>query len=247
MDSILPLLVIVFFANLIEALAGFGATVLALTFGAQFFAIEDLIPILVPLNLILSLTIVIRYWEDLDRRELLTRILPLTAIGLPVGLLIYQLAPGQTLKIAFGAVVVVLGAFELLVMMLKKDVETKKLPLWQSGLFLVSGGIMQGLYASGGPFVVYYASRAIPDKRKFRTTLSVLWFILNFFVTGTLIATDKLTSYTLKFSAALFPCVIAGMIVGMLVHERVSERAFRAGVYALLVGAGASLLWRAFH
>lgn len=240
-------MIIVFFANIVESLAGFGATVLALTFGAQFFAIEDLIPILVPLNLLLSLTLVIRYWENLNRKELLTRILPFAAIGMPIGMVIYQFAPGKTLKLIFGGVVVLLGVFELARGLLargKPEVAAKKLSLAQSAIFLVSGGIMQGLYASGGPFIVYYASRAIPDKREFRTTLSVLWLILNFFLTGTLIATQKMTSYTLKFSLYLLPCVVAGMIVGMLVHERVSEKFFRTAVYVLLVGAGLSLLWR---
>lgn len=247
MDSLWPLMIIVFFANTVESLAGFGATVLALTFGAQFFAIEDLIPILLPLNLILSLTIVIRYWESLNRKELLTRILPFALVGMPIGIAIYQLAPGKTLKLVFGVVVVLLGLFELTRAFIargKPEMAAKKPSLLQSATFLISGGIMQGLYASGGPFIVYYASRAIPDKREFRTTLSALWLILNFFLTGTLIATNKMTSYTLKFSLYLLPCVVAGMIIGMLVHDRVSEKSFRTAVYVLLVGAGLSLLWR---
>ena len=248
METLFPLMAIVFFSNLTEACAGFGATILAIIFGARYFAIEDLIPILVPLNLMLSLTIVIRYFGDVDRKALLTRILPITGIGMPIGIAIFQNAPSRALKLAFGIVVVLLGLFELtneaLARRKGRVAANRKLPFWQGALFLLGGGIMQGLYASGGPFVVYFASREIADKRKFRTTLALLWLILNIVLTISLAVTGKLTRFTLQYSLYLVPAVLLGMIVGIQVHDRVSETAFRRLVYALLVLAGASLAYR---
>jgi len=244
METIFPLLIIVFFSNLVEACAGFGATILALIFGAQFFAIEDLIPILVPLNLLLSLVIVIRYFGDIDRKTLLTRILPITGIGMPIGMAIFQAAPSKILKAAFGVIVVILGLFELTQAALKKNTSTRKLPLWQGSLFLFAGGVMQGLYASGGPFVVYFASREIPEKAKFRTTLALLWLILNLVLTVTLVFSGKLTRFTLQYSLYLLPAVLLGTFVGIQVHNRVSETTFRKLIYGLLVIAGGSLAYR---
>lgn len=248
METLFPLMAIVFFANLTEACAGFGSTILAIIFGAQFLSIEDLIPILVPLNLVLSLIIVLRYRGEIDRPTLVSRILPLTGIGMPIGIMIFQSAPSNTLKIAFGVIVVILGLFELTKDALAKkrtaSEQNRRLPFWQSALFLLGGGVMQGLYASGGPFVVYYASREIPDKRKFRTTLALLWLILNFVLIASLIFTGKLTRFTLQYSLVLLPAVLLGMVVGMKIHDRVSETTFRRLVYALLVLAGASLAYR---
>lgn len=248
MEMIFPLMAIVFFSNLTEACAGFGATILAIIFGARFFAIEDLIPMLVPLNILLSLFIVVRYFGDVDRRALFSRILPIAALGMPIGIAIFQFAPSRALKIAFGVIVVLLGLFELSTEALRrskgKAVTNRKLPLWQGAIFLLGGGIMQGLYASGGPFIVYYASREIADKRKFRTTLALLWLILNLILASSLLYTGKITRFTLQFSLYLLPAVLLGMFVGMKVHDRVSEAAFRRIVYALLVVAGASLAYR---
>jgi len=247
METLFPLMLIVFFSNLTEACAGFGATILAIIFGARFFAIEDLIPILVPLNLLLSLVIVVRYFGDIDRRALLTRILPITGVGMPIGIAIFQSAPSRALKIAFGIIVVILGLFELSSEAFarakgKKSVQ-KKLPFWKGAIFLLGGGIMQGLYASGGPFVVYFASREIADKRKFRTTLALLWLILNLVLASSLFFTGKITRFTLEYSLYLLPAVLAGMFIGMKVHDRVSESTFRRIVYALLVLAGSSLAY----
>lgn len=244
MDTLYPLMAIVFFSNIAESLAGFGAMVLALTLGAQFFNLEDLVPILIPLNLVVSLTVVIRCWKDTDHRELFLKIFPITLIGLPLGILAYQLAPGSLIQILFGVVIVTLGVFELARSLKYKNQEAKPLSLPASIAFLISGGFMQGLYGSGGPFVVYYASRTFTDKAKFRATISLLWLILNFFVTITLILTRKINVYTLQFSFYLLPFVLGGMVVGFLIHDRVSQKNFRLAVYGLLVLAGLSLLAR---
>lgn len=248
METLFPLMAIVVLSNITEACAGFGATILAVIFGARYFSIEDLIPMLVPLNLLLSFIVVVRYHGDIDRKALVSRILPIAGLGMPIGIAIFQYAPSQVLKIAFGVIVVLLGLFELATEALAKKKggrgANRRLPFWQGFAFLLGGGIMQGLYASGGPFVVYYASREIADKRKFRTTLAMLWLILNAVLVSSLVLTGKITRFTLQFSLYLLPAVLIGMVIGMKVHDRVSETAFRRFVYALLVVAGASLAYR---
>jgi len=244
MDTLYPLMAIVFFANIAESLASFGAMVLALTLGARYFAIEDLVPILVPLNLVVSLVVVIRQWKEIDRKILFLKIFPYTLIGLPLGILAYQFAPGIWIQAMFGVVIVGLGIFELTRAFKSHLQEAPPLSLPTSIAFLISGGIMQGLYGSGGPLVVYYSSRAMTDKAKFRATLALLWLILNFFVVVSLILTRKINVYTIQFSLYLLPFVLAGMTVGFLIHHRVSQKNFRLGVYGLLVLAGLSLLYR---
>jgi uncharacterized membrane protein YfcA len=46
-------------------------------------------------------------------------------------------------------------------------------------ILLFCGGIIQGAFGSGGPFVVIYAAKAIHDKRVFRVTLSLIWVCMN--------------------------------------------------------------------
>ena len=46
-------------------------------------------------------------------------------------------------------------------------------------LLLFCGGIIQGAFGTGGPFVVIYSSKALPDKKVFRVTLSLLWLSMN--------------------------------------------------------------------
>ncbi len=244
MDSLSPIMLIVFISNAVESIAGFGSTILALILGAQFFPIEDLIPILVPLNVLLSAYIVLRYRNDIHWKLLQTRILPFTLIGMPIGIAIFRLAPGPSLKLAFGVIVVTLGVFELIRGLKSENTPLKPLGLWGSAGFLIAGGVMQGLYASGGPFVVYFFSRAVQGKGAFRTTLSFLWLVLNIILTTSLILSSKINAYTIQFTLYLLPFVLAGIFVGTRVHDWVSERQFKLGVYALLSVAGLSLIYR---
>ncbi|MBC7386080.1 MAG: sulfite exporter TauE/SafE family protein [Cryobacterium sp.] len=254
MQTLFPLLIIVFLSNIVEACAGFGATLLAIIFGAQFFSIEELVPILVPLNLVLNTVIVIRHPAEINRPQLLNRILPLAALGMPIGIFLFESAPSRLLKVGFGCIVVVLGLVEICrsTVLKKNDVAStqpsaeKPLSAGASAFFLIAGGIMQGLYASGGPFVVYYASRMIPNKGQFRTTLALLWGVLNMILIFTLTIGGKLNFSTLRTSFYLLPCVLLGTFIGIKVHNLVSEKHFRRIVYALLVVAGSSLAIRSF-
>jgi len=237
-------MIIVFLSNVVESVAGFGATILALTLGARFFPIEELIPILVPLNVLLSAYIVLTYRRDINWHLLKTRILPFTLIGMPIGIWIFRMAPGASLKLAFGVIVVSLGVFELVRGLQTQRTEPKPLGILGSAGFLIAGGIMQGLYASGGPFVVYYFSRTVKEKAAFRTTLSFLWLVLNILLIFSLVQGAQINSYTLQFSLYLLPFVLAGIFVGTRVHSWVSERQFKLAVYALLALAGLSLIYR---
>jgi uncharacterized protein len=243
-DTLLPLMILVFFSNTVESAAGFGATLLALTFGAQFFSIEDLIPILVPLNLLLSLVITLKNQREINAQLLFKRILPLAALGLPMGMILFHSLSGNLLKPLFASIISLLALFELIRIFFFSEKESRPLHPVLGGLFLFFGGVMQGLYASGGPFIVYYASRTFKDKAQFRTTLSALWLILNFFLCSSLIFSRQLTPYTLQFSAYLLPFVLAGLMLGLQVNRWVSEKQFRKIVYFLLLFAGLSLLYR---
>jgi uncharacterized membrane protein YfcA len=233
---------IVMLGNLTETIAGFGSTILSLTLGAHLFPMESLIPVLVPLNVGLSLVILIRDFKSIDWSELRRRIVPATGAGFPLGLWISTHAPGSLLQSLFGGVVLALSLFEIL----KSFRGTASHPLhpWVARCFLFAGGIMQGLYASGGPFVVYHTARAIHEKRRFRATLSFLWFVLNSILFLSLIGRGSATPDTLKQTLFLVPAVLAALALGEWIHHRIPERAFRLGVYVLLVVAGGSLILR---
>ena len=106
---------------------------------------------------------------------------------------------------------------------------------WLMRIFLFCGGIIQGAFGSGGPFMVIYAAKALPDKTVFRVTLSLFWLmtnscrLINWSIQNTIWNWENL-----RLLLILFPFMITGLLLGDMLHRKVSTYYFRLGVYTLL-------------
>ena len=239
----LILLAVVLAANVVEAVTGFGSTIIAVTIGANFYAIKFLVPTLVPANLVLSGYIVARHRRHINGSLLVRTILPLVAAGAVGGLYLFNTLGTEKLKLVFGVFVLAFSVFQLVrTARMKNGENPTPLGRAQTVLWLLGGGIMQGMYASGGPMVVYFASRILTDKSSFRATLSTLWLIINIGMTISYAASGQLTRSTLRMSALILPCILLGIVFGEILHKRIAERTFRLAVYILLIVAGAALV-----
>ena len=237
------LLLVVLAANVVEAVTGFGSTIIAITIGANLYPIKFLVPVLVPANLVLSGYIVARHRSHINAALLLRTIVPLVGVGLVGGAVLYNRLDPEKLKLMFGIFVLAFSAFQLVrTLMARNGDAPAPLGRAQAAAWLLGGGIMQGMVASGGPMVVYFASRVLRDKGGFRATLSSLWLLTNIYLTINYAATRQLTSHTLRTSALILPCIVLGIVAGEAVHKRIPERAFRLAVYVLLIVAGAALV-----
>ena len=233
---------IVFVAFGVEAAMGFGCTVLAVTFAAPLFPLDRLLPLLVSLNLVVSTYIVLRHRAAVDWTILLGRLLPLMAVGMGAGMLAFRLASGRWLKLGFGLFVVVLAILELARMARRQGRVARPLGRWQSVAVLLGAGVTHGLYASGGPLAVFFASRQLSDKGQFRSTLSALWLVLNAILLGSFLAHGALGRQTLTSFLILLAPEGAGILAGEWLHGRVNEAAFRVLIFLLLLAGGMTLV-----
>ena len=109
-------------------------------------------------------------------------------------------------------------------------------------LVLTVGGIIHGAFGTGGPFVVIYAGKALPDKSLFRVTLCMLWTILNTILIVKWTATGGVwTPQVIKATSMALPFLAAGLLVGDWLHHRVNERRFRLTVYGVLFLSGVTV------
>lgn len=241
-EQIAWLWALVALAFAVEAAAGFGATIVALSFGALLFSIDALLAVLVPVNLLVSVALAwagrrVVAWDSL--RSLLPRVL----LGMLLGLGLAGRVGQEGLRLGFAGFVVVLSAAQL--WRLRRGEAVRPLrPGWRTFTLLCAGGI-HGLFATGGPLVVYALGREILDKSAFRATLSTLWILTSLVLCVDLVARGTLDAQALGLSAAALPAVVLGVGAGGLLHRRVSQEAFRQGVYTLLLAVGLTILARA--
>ena len=226
-------------AHTAETILGFGATLIALALAIHLLPLGTLIPVLVILGLLQSIWLVARWFRYIDWRTLLLQILPIAGAGMIIGILSREMADEGLLKIILGAFIIVVSLAELAVLFIRR-IASEGLRWYYRIPLLVGGGIFHGLFATGGPPIVYYASRQFQAQERFRATLSMLWLILNVGLLAGFLIAGQLDVDKLEITALVLPGLIIGIIVGSLI--RVREFWFKVLTYILLFFAGLFLL-----
>lgn len=229
----------IFFAFTTEAMTGFGSIVIALSLGALVLPISEILPVLVPLNIVMSGTLSWRHRHHIHWPTLWKLILPLMVLGTLAG---YGLRPwlGEDfLRQGFGALVLWFSSREL--WRLFKGIEVRSHARWWSRCWMFLAGITHGLFASGGPLLVYALSGLQLDKQRFRATLILVWLSLNSLLTVVFLLDGSLLPAAPRIGL-LVPVVIAAMLLGEWLHHRVNEARFRQAVFVVLWMTGLILL-----
>ena len=236
---------VVFLGIVVESTAGFGATVVTVTLASHLLPIEDVLAAFVPVNMLMSAYFVLRYRALIDKKMLVRRVLPFMGPGMVVGMALFQLRGAGWIKIAFGAFVVVLAIVELVGAFLEKAGEERKsLPKPAAVGALFGAGVIHGLFACGGPLLVYVTSREIQDKGRFRATLSAVWLTLNIVLASSYVVEGTINRSSLQTSGVLLGAFLIGLPVGEKVHGKLAPEKFRVAVFGLLLFAGGALLLR---
>jgi uncharacterized membrane protein YfcA len=231
--AILALILVL--AHSVETYLGFGSTIIALSLGIFLFPIETLLPALVAIGTLQSAWLIIRWHSHIRWRLILVGILPLAAVGMAAGILLRDYASETLLVALLGVFIVVVSALELIALYRSTGGQAP-LRRWIAAPVIFAGGLFQGLFASGGPPIVYYAGRVIDDPAEFRSTLSVLWLILNTALLITLWAGGQAGVLTLELAALLLPGFIAGVVIGSMI--KMKSRTFKAATWAMLLIIG---------
>jgi uncharacterized membrane protein YfcA len=242
--SLLALAVILFVAYTAQTISGFGVVVIALTFSAHFMPIPLVLALVIPLSIAQCSYIAIRHHGAIDWRLLVGRILPLMGAGVAVGIVLAPRLEGGWLRTLFAVLVLVLSVRELYLLLGKPKAITRPLgPIPLVGM-LLGAGVIHGIYATGGPMLVYAVNRVGLSKAAFRSTLTMVWIVLNTILLGSYIRDGAYNGATLEALLWLAPSVPLGLIVGELLHHRVDQRRFNIVTFALLSAAAVSLLVR---
>lgn len=239
MDPWLWLGLFVFLAFGIEAITGFGSIVIALSLGALLLPIDDMLPVLVPLNICMTGYLLARHYQHIHWPTLFRLILPLMASGTLLGYFLRPWLGEQLLQALFGALVLWFAGRELW-KVYRGIAARNHHPLWTRG-WMLAAGITHGLYASGGPLLVYALSGVQLSKAAFRATLITVWFSLNSLLT-LIFALDGSLLPALPRVGMMLPVLVVGVVVGEFLHHRVNEEKFRVVVYGLLLLTGGLLI-----
>lgn len=226
---------ILFLANVLGSLAGFGAGLLSLPFLTQMFDARMII-IASSVTSLLNAYIAVRWRSFIDWKHLGVIVLYMCA-GLPLGIGFLKFMPVAAIKMFLGVLMIGAGLYGMAKLKWNCVGEIR----FGKGLlrlFLLAGGIAQGAVSGGGTFVVLYAQQEIRSKQNFRATLAMVWTTVNLVGIAQYGAAGMLSAECFRYAILGAPAVFAGIFLGGILSGKVSQRTFLYVVNGLLIGAG---------
>ncbi len=229
-----------FVAELVYVLLGFGAGLIAVgTLALVLPEIRDVVVIVLLVNLPAEIFVVWTSRREIRKRGVLLLAIGV-AVGIPVGGWILTFGEPTFLLGLLGLVLVAVGAVFLAV----PDGAGLQMSSGAGSIFGLISGLLTGLFGTGGPPLVLFFRLQGLTKAAFRGNLMVLFLMMGVIRLPFYMGLGLITPARLVAGAAVLPVVLAGGVVGHLIHVDLSERIFRRIVSAALVVLGLLLLVR---
>ena len=111
-------------------------------------------------------------------------------------------------------------------------------------LLLLAAGIVHGMYVCGGPLLIVYMTKKVPEKSSFRATISTTWIFLNGLIFLSHIYSGSFTPDVVRSSFISVPFLLGGMFAGSVLYKKMSQSFFVKLTYVLLLISGISLFFK---
>ncbi len=226
-------------AYTLEAITGFGSIVIALSLGVLFLPFDEVLPVLVCLNIFMTSYLSFHNRRYIHQTLLLKVILPGMLLGTLFGYWVKPYINDIFLKQVFGIFITWFSARELWHISNASTGKTRS--DWQTKVITLVAGISHGLFASGGPLLVYAVAGTKVNKAQFRATLVFVWFILNGLLSMAFLIDGRLYPVIPKIAMYL-PLLLVAVLQGNYMHHKVDQLYFKKIIYYLLLLTGTLLI-----
>lgn len=242
--ALIQLAAVTLAAAVVQGALGFGFTLLAVSFFLLIIQSGDAVQLLIVINLAISLTLIGRLWRIVNR-ALWGRLVIGAFLGFPLGLMTFQKADVDQLKVMVAVTILVFVAWTGL---RRGDTEQRldPTPRFRTpsavGVGALAGGMTTAL-GMPGPAIVLYLT-AVGIGKDATRAISLTFFVASYGVSLMLqAATVGVSSGVWVTAAVLVPVAAVGALLGHVIAKRVSEVWFRRAVLTLVAATGTYVLF----
>jgi len=244
--EILYLIIITCAAFTIASIAGFGSNIIGLSLGLTLFPLPFLMPVLLPLNVAVNLLILLKNHKGINSK-IIRSIFPLFPAGSALGLFIFHNSAMDRWVIILFALFILYVAIRDIYRQYRKDyiVPPAKERIdrnIRAKIYMAGSGIIHGIFATGGPLIVIAVSRLNPGKDAIRSTLPLIWVIMNSILTATYAAAGLFNDTTIKTTLILSPFALCGFIIGEKIYKKIDEERFKTIVSLILITGAIAII-----
>lgn len=225
-------------AGFTQGVTGFGFGLLAIPLLSLFIDIKTGVPLCSLLGILVTAFLSLRLRKHIDRRKILPLLFGCIP-GVAVGTLVLKKAPAGLLSLLMGVMLIAYVLYRLTGKQQPRSIH----PQWAYAAGFFTGAISSA-FSAGGPPTIIYATLRGWDKNEIKATLS------GFFLAGglTVITAHALsgltTSLVLHYFLLSAPVVIAGVLTGSLLYDRIDTTAYLKLLHYLLLAMGILMIWK---
>lgn len=169
--------------------------------------------------------------------------LPGAATGVVLGWWLAASVSSNGVLVSVGAISLIFGLYRLWAERGARIAASSRSSGWVGALFGVATGFTSQIaHAGGPPFQMWVMSRKLA-RDTFIGTTALFFAALNWIKVPAYAALGQFTLPNALVTLALLPFAIFGALVGIWLIRKVSPERFYTLIYALMVLAGAKLLW----
>ena len=218
--TLIPAVFIILAAGIVKGTTGFGFALIATPLLLLLWDPKTLVPVFIPLSIVADTFIVMQTWRQVEWGK----VLPLVAtgvVGVPLGTYVLLVAPSDVLRIVVAGIALAMATFLLLGITV--PIRRERIASGITGL--LSGSLSTSTTMSGPPVVLLMINQGW-NRQTFRACLGMFFFVIQVFAIVSLTLAGSLTLQTLTVSAILWPSVIVGSALALLILPRISQRVF---------------------
>ncbi|MDD2978974.1 MAG: sulfite exporter TauE/SafE family protein [Hespellia sp.] len=228
-------LIVIFFANAIQAVTGFAGTVLAMPPSMYLIGMDNAKVVIGAITLLSGLLIAVSNYKSIQWKEF-TKMAVFMFAGMIIGTKLYSVLPSDMLLKVYGFIILAVACKNLF---LKSERELARVLL--PGV-LLAAGIVHGMFLSGGALLVIYAVQVLKNKEEFRATVALIWVFLNTFLMVGQLREGLYTPGNIHLILlSLIPLLLATWVGGKLAKQ-MKQSTFLTLTYILLIISGVSLI-----
>lgn len=175
--------------------------------------------------------------------RVLAIMLPGAILGVVLGWWFAASVSSRAVLVAVGAISLLFGAYRLWVERGGRIAAPSDSPAWVGTLFGVATGFTSQIaHAGGPPFQMWVMPRRLARDVLVGTT-ALFFAALNWIKVPAYVALGQFTWPNALTTLVLLPFALAGSLAGVRLVRRIAMERFYTLIYALMILAGAKLLW----
>ena len=229
MEEILIIIPVIFFAAIVQSVAGFGFALVAMPLLTLFIPLSEATPLVTLTGVLITAVIFLRHKKKFKLSQIVQLFIG-SIIGIPVGVIALQYVDEYILKIILALILVSYSIFAL-----RGKIPQFILPRYTGYIFGFFSGLFGSSLNTNGPPVIVYTSLQNWDKDEIIVTLQGFFMTSGAVIILSHAINGFITWDIFMYFLLLIPVLGAGFLIGSFIYKRLPLEIFRKIIYVMLI------------